>query len=54
MAECELQQQSLYAALLALKNGDLMQPDMEFVAMEIYVQVMKPLVTITEATGAQK
>ena len=55
MIECVLeQQQPLCAALLALKKGDLMPSDTEFAVMETYVQVMKPLVTITEAIGAQK
>ena len=31
-----------------------MPSDTEFAVMETYVQVMKPLVTITEAIGAQK
>ena len=48
------QQQPLCAALLALKKCDLMPSDTEFAVMETYVQVMKPLVTITEAIGAQK
>ena len=48
------QQQSLCAALLALKKGDAMPSDTEFAVMETYTQVMKPLVTITEAIGAQK
>ena len=48
------QQQPLCAALLALKKGDLMPSDTEFAAMDTYIQVMKPLVTITEAIGAQK
>ena len=48
------QQQSLCAALLALKKGDVMPSDTEFAVMETYTQVMKLLVTITEAIGAQK
>ena len=48
------QQQPLCAALLALKKGDLMPSDTEFAVMETYIQVMKPLVTITKAIGAQK
>ena len=55
MIECVLEQQQPFcAALLALKKGDLMPSDTEFAVMETYVQVMKPLVTITEAIGAQK
>ena len=48
------QQQPLCAALLALKKGDLMPSDTEFAVMESYIEIMKPLVTITEAIGAQK
>ena len=48
------QQQPLCAALLQLKKTDLMPSDAEFSTMEAYVDVMKPLVTITEAIGAEK
>ncbi len=52
------QQQPLCAALIELKKTDLMPDlmpsDIEFTTMEIYVEVMKPLATITEAIGAQK
>ena len=48
------QQQPLCAALLALKKGDLMPSDTEFAVMETYVEIMKPLVTVTEGIGAQK
>jgi len=44
----------LCAALLALKKGDLIPPDAEFAVMETYVDVMKPIVDVTEGIGAQK
>jgi len=48
------QQQPLCATLLQLKRGDLMPTDLEFSVLEKYVIVMKPLVSITEAIGAEK
>ena len=48
------QQQPLCAALLELRKGDLMPSDREFTIMEAYLSVMKPLVEITEALGAEK
>ena len=48
------QQQPLCAALLELKKSDLMPSDTEFLTMETYVEIMKPLVAITEAMGAKK
>ncbi len=48
------QQQPLCATLLELRKGDLMPSDAELVTMENYVAVMKPLVVITEAIGAEK
>ena len=48
------QQQPLRASLLELKKTDLMPSDTEFESMEVYVAVMKCLVMITEAIGAQK
>ena len=48
------QQQPLCATLLELKKGDLMPSDVEFSMMEDYVEIMKPLVDITEAIGAEK
>ena len=49
------QQQPLCATLLELKKGDLMPSDSEFDTMENnYVIVMKPLVEITEAIGAEQ
>ena len=48
------QQQPLCAALLELKRTDLMPSDTELSTMETYVDIMRPLVTITEAIGAEK
>ena len=48
------QQQPLCAALLELKKSDLMPSDTELSTMETYVDIMKPLVAITEAMGAEK
>ena len=48
------QQQPLCATLLELKKGDLMPTDVEFANMELFVQIMNPIVEITEALGAQK
>uniref|UniRef100_A0A1X7U5F9 HAT C-terminal dimerisation domain-containing protein n=1 Tax=Amphimedon queenslandica TaxID=400682 RepID=A0A1X7U5F9_AMPQE len=48
------QQQPLCAALLEVKRADLFPSDNEFIAMDVYLDVMKPLVTITEAISAQK
>ena len=48
------QQQPLCEALLELKKSDLTPSDTEFLTMETYVEVMKPLVAITEAMGAEK
>ena len=48
------QQQPLRATLLELKRGDLMPSDAEFSTIDTYVEVMKPLVVITEALGEEK
>ena len=48
------QQQPLCATLLELHKGDMMPSDSEFNTMEAFVSVMKPLVEITEAIGAEK
>ena len=48
------QQQPLCATLFELRKGDLMPSDAEFSAMECYKDVMKPLVDVTEAIGAEK
>ena len=48
------QQQPLCATLLELHKGDMMPSDSEFTTLELFVKVMKPLVEITEAIGAEK
>ena len=48
------QQQPLCTTLLELKKGDLMSTDIEFSNIELFIQVMKPIVEITEALGAQQ
>lgn len=48
------QQQPFCVTLLELKKGDLMPSDAEFSTMEKYLEVMKSLVIITEALGAEK
>ena len=54
MAKCLLsQQQPLCVTLLELYKGDMMPSDMEFTTLELFVKVMKPLVDITEAFGAE-
>uniref|UniRef100_A0A1X7TJJ6 Uncharacterized protein n=1 Tax=Amphimedon queenslandica TaxID=400682 RepID=A0A1X7TJJ6_AMPQE len=47
-------QQPLCAALLELKKSDLMPSDTELSTMETYVDIMKPLVAITEAMRAEE
>ena len=55
MIDCILkQQQPLCAALLELRKSDLMPSEEEFSVMETFVEIMKPVVEITEAIGAQK
>ncbi len=48
------QQQPLCATLLEVKKTDLFPSEEEFSSMEVYIEVMSPLVTITEAIGAQQ
>lgn len=48
------QQQPLCATLIELHRGDLMPSDSEFSTLECHRAIMKPLVEITEAIGAQK
>ena len=48
------QQQPLCATVLELKKGDLIPTDVELTNMEIFVEIMKPIVEITEALGTQK
>ena len=55
MAECLLsQQQPVCATLLELHKGDMMPSDAEFTTLELFIKVMKPLVDITEAIGAER
>ena len=55
MAERVLsQQQPLCATLLEVHKGDMMPSNSEFNTLEVIVKVMKPLVEITEAIGAEK
>ena len=42
------QQQPLCAALLELRKTDLLPSDMEITAMEVFIEVMRPIVEITE------
>ena len=48
------QQQPVCATLLELHKGDMMPTDAEFTTLELFVKVMKPLVDITEAIGAER
>ncbi len=48
------QQQPICATLLELRKSDLMPSESEFTSMETYVDIMTPLVKITEAIGADK
>ena len=48
------QQQPLCAALLELRKQDLMPSDGEVTAMETFIDVLKPLVQITEKIGGEK
>ena len=48
------QQQPLCATLLELKKGDMMPSDSELLGMESYVEMMKPLVEMTEAMESEK
>ena len=47
------QQQPVCATLLELHKGDMMPTDTVFTTLELFVKVMKPLVDITEAIGAE-
>ena len=47
-------QQPLYAALIDIKRTDLMPTEMEISTMEIFIEVLKPVVEITEAIGSEK
>jgi hypothetical protein len=48
------QQQPICATLLEVQKTDLMPSDQEFKTMEEYIALLKPLVDITEAVGADK
>ena len=48
------QQQPLCATLFELRKGDLMPTDNEFSVMECFKDVMKPLVEVKEAIGADQ
>ena len=47
-------QQPLCAALIELQRNDLMPSDTEISTMEIFLEVLKPIVEITEAIGGEK
>lgn len=47
------QQQPLCATLLALRKRELMLINVEFTTLDLFTQVMKPLVQV-EAIGAEK
>ena len=49
-----LMQQSLSATLYAIRKGDLMPSDSEFIILEEYITTMKPVIEITEAIGREK
>ena len=54
MAECLLsQQQPVCVTLLELHKGDMMPSDAEFITLELFVKVIKPLVDITEVISAE-
>ena len=41
----------MLATLLEIKKGDLMPTNVEFANMDVFVEIMKPIVEITEALG---
>ena len=47
-------QQPLCAVLIAVHRTDLMPSDTEISAMKILIEVLKPVVEITEAIGREK
>ena len=47
-------QQPLCAALIELRKTELMPNDTEFSTMEIFLEVLKPIVEITEAIDGEK
>ena len=48
------QQQPLCAALLELRKTDLIPSDTEITSMEVFVEIMRPIVEITEVIGGEK
>ena len=48
------QQQPLCATLLEIRKTDLMPNDSEITCMEIFLEVMKPFVEITQSVGGEK
>ena len=49
-----LMQQPLSATLYAIRKGDLMPSDREFIILEEFIATMKPIVEITEAIREEK
>ena len=49
-----LLREPLSAALYAARKGDLMPTDGEFVTLEQFIEIMKPVVEKTEAVGGEK
>ena len=48
------QQQPVCATLHESHKGDIIPSDAEFTTLELFIKVMKPLVDITEAIGAER
>ena len=48
-----LMQQPLSATLYAIQKGDLMLSNSEFIILEEYIAIMKPIVEITKAIGGE-
>ena len=49
-----LLREPLNAALCAVRKGDLMPTDGEFVTLEQFIEIMKPVAQIAEAVGGEK
>ena len=55
IVSCLLQQrQPLCAALIEIKKTDLMPSDAEYSSMETFLQVLQPIVEITETLSGEK
>ena len=55
MVECIIRlQQLLCAALIEVRRTNLMPSDTAICTMEIFIEVLKPVVEITEAIGNEK